>query len=182
MRLQQLYGSGQFVSIGSPILIDQFAFRVKPDTGAFHIEMANLDLYMSTSPRFPNLNGGAALLMSTTFADNVGPDNTLVYHGPVSWVSPGCPVNGLTPCDFDLLVTLQTPFYYDPSQGRLLTDFFITGLNGLTAARRMQRISSMALDQSPASLACRETWWPRTFPMAGTSRSSGTPPCRSQRR
>ena len=131
VRLQQLYGNGQFASIGSPILIDQFAFRVKPDTGAFHIDMANLDLYMSTSPRFPNLNGGAAALMSTTFADNVGPDNTLVYHGPVSWVSPGCPVNGLTPCAFDLLVTLQTPFYYDPSQGRLLTDFFITGLNGL---------------------------------------------------
>lgn len=131
VRLQQLYGSGQFASIGGPLLIDQFAFRVTPGSGPFHIEIGNMDLYMSTSPRFPNLNGGAAALMSTTFAENVGPDNTLVYHGPVSWVSPGCPVNGSTPCAFDLLVTLQTPFYYDPSQGRLLTDFFITGLNGL---------------------------------------------------
>ena len=131
IRAQELYGSGQFVSVGGALLIDQFAFRVTPGSGAFHTEMANLDLYMSTSQRFPNLSGGAAGLMSTTFADNLGPDNTLVYHGPVSWVSPGCPVNGSTPCAFDLLVTLQTPFYYNPSQGRLLLDLFITGLNGL---------------------------------------------------
>ncbi|HUL73781.1 MAG TPA: PEP-CTERM sorting domain-containing protein [Vicinamibacterales bacterium] len=128
-RFQELYGGGQFLPIGSPILIDQFAWRVAPGTGVFDATFANVDLYMSTSPRFPNLNGGASALMSETFADNVGPDNTLVYHGPVTMVSPGCA--GPAPCPFDLVVTLQTPFFYDPLQGRLLLDFRVSGIFGV---------------------------------------------------
>lgn len=129
VRAQQLYGSGQFAGLG-PILIDQFAFRAEPGTGVFNATFGNMDIYMSTSQYFPNLNGGPALLMSTTFNTNVGPDNRLVYHGPVSMVSPGCPINGTTPCAFDLAVNLTTPFLYDPNQGRLLMDFHITGVNG----------------------------------------------------
>jgi hypothetical protein len=126
VRHQQLYGSGQFLGIGSPILIDQFAWRVAPDHGPFDLLVANLDLYMSTSARFPNLGGP---LMSTTFDDNIGPDNRLVYSGPLHVTSPGC--SGPAPCAFDLTVHLQTPFLYNPQQGRLLLDFHITGINGL---------------------------------------------------
>ena len=126
LRFQVLFGSGQFLSaVSGPILIDQFAFRTKPGTGPMNVTLSNVDLSMSTSPRFPNLNGP---LMSTTFADNVGPDNTLVYHGPVTFSSPGCPVNGSTPCAFDLVVNLQHPFLFDPNAGRLLLDFSISGI------------------------------------------------------
>lgn len=134
VRFQELFGSGQFLSlVNGPILIDQFAFRLAPGTGGINVSLANVDLFMSTSQRFPNLNGGAAALMSSTFADNVGPDNTLVYHGPVHFSSPGCPVNGTTPCAFDLVLTLQHPFLYDPNQGRLLMDFSVSGISGQTA-------------------------------------------------
>jgi hypothetical protein len=127
VRFQQLYGNGQFLSsITGPILIDQFAFRVAPGTGALNVSFDNVDLHMSTSARFPNTSGP---LMSTTFADNVGPDNSLVYHGPVSFSSSGCPVNGTTPCAFDVIVTLQHPFLYNPNQGRLLLDFSISGIH-----------------------------------------------------
>ena len=133
VRSQQLFGSGQFLSVVSgPILIDQFAFRVAAGTGPFNATLANLDVYISTSQYFPNLGGGAALLMSTTFSTNVGPDNTLVYHGPVTLVSPGCA--GPAPCPFDLTVNLTTPFLYNPLQGRLLVDFFVRGPNGIIAS------------------------------------------------
>jgi hypothetical protein len=127
-RLQTMFGSGQFSSISSPILIDQFAWRTSPGTGPFSGTAAMVDVYASTSPRFPNLNGGPSLLMSSTFADNLGPDNTLVYHGPIALSSPGCPA-GSTPCAFDVIFNLQTPFLYNPLQGRLLLDIFITNLN-----------------------------------------------------
>ena len=129
LRAQQMFGSGQFTSIGSPILIDQFAWRATPGSGPTTGSAAMVDIYASTSPRFPNLNGGPSLLMSTTFADNLGPDNTLVYHGPLAWSSPGCP-DGPTPCPFDIFFNFQTPFLYNPLQGRLLLDIFITNLGG----------------------------------------------------
>src|SRR5215471_1268083 len=57
IRFQQLFGSGQFLSaVSGPILIDQFSFRTKPGTGPMNVSFGNVDLNMSTSPRFPNLN------------------------------------------------------------------------------------------------------------------------------
>jgi len=110
-RLQWLYGSGQFFSIGGPIWIDQMAFRAEAGSGPVGGSAANLNLYLSTSSRFPNLNGGAANLMSTTFADNVGTDNLLVYSGGWTLSSPGCAIVGNTPCPFDMLIDFDTPFY-----------------------------------------------------------------------
>jgi hypothetical protein len=125
-HFQELYGSGQFMSVGGPILIYSLAWRSVPGTGPFLLTADNFDLYLSTSPRFPNqIGGGPALLMSPTFADNVGPDNTLVFHGPVTLSSPGCAA-GPTPCAFDLSFTFQTPFLYNPFQGRLLLDGVVT--------------------------------------------------------
>ena len=127
-RAQTIFGNGQFMSIGSPILIDQFAWRAVPGTGPVSSTAAMIQIYASTSARFPNLNGGPSSLMSTTFADNLGPDNTLVYQGPFALSSPGCAA-GPTPCPFDLFVNFQTPFLYNPLQGRLMLDIFVTNLN-----------------------------------------------------
>jgi hypothetical protein len=77
-----------------------------------------VDIFLSTSPRFPGN-------MSTVFADNVGPDNTRVYHGPLSLNGAGCPA-GPTPCPFTVNFTFQTPFLYNRLQGSLLIDLFIT--------------------------------------------------------
>lgn len=128
IHLQELYGSGQFFSVGSPLLIDQMAFRAAPGTGAFSAS-ASLNLFFSTSSRFPNTGGGPTSLMSNTFADNIGPDNTLVYSGPMLFSSGGCAA-GTTPCAWDMVINLTTPFLYNPVTGRLLADMQFTGFTG----------------------------------------------------
>src|SRR5579864_1904147 len=117
-RVQEIVGSGQF-STGQ-IIIHQIAFRAYPGTGPVNATALTLNLYLSTSQYFPNTNGGDTLI-TTTYATNLGPDNTLVYSGPVSFTSPGCA--GPAVCSFDMVITFSTPFPYDPSKGRLLLDF-----------------------------------------------------------
>jgi hypothetical protein len=125
-RSQELLGAGQFASVGGPILINQLSFRAVPGTGPLDFSMTSLNLYLSTSPKFPNTGGP---LMSTTFADNVGPDNTLVFSGLFTAASPGCAGPGV--CPFDINVNFTTPFLYNPTQGRLLLDFKVTGYSGV---------------------------------------------------
>jgi hypothetical protein len=125
-RDQELLGSGQFASVGGPILIDQLSFRAVPGTGPVDFSMTLLNLFLSTSPKFPNTGGP---LMSTTFADNVGLDNTLVYSGPVTFHSPGCA--GPAVCPFDISLNFTTPFLYNPTQGRLLLDLKVSGFSGV---------------------------------------------------
>ena len=122
IRSQQLLGSGQFTSVGGSLLIDQLSFRTAPGMGSLDLTVTTLNLFLSTSPKFPNTGGP---LMSATFADNVGPDNTLVYSGSVAFQSPGCAGPGV--CPFDLSILFTTPFLYDPTKGRLLIDVKMTG-------------------------------------------------------
>jgi hypothetical protein len=68
-----------------------------------------------------------------TFDENVGADETLVYSGPIvnSTQNIG-PSEG--PKVFDMIVELQTPFYYDPTQGHLLFDLLVpNGFVGVVA-------------------------------------------------
>lgn len=120
-RVQQLIGSGQFASVDGSLLLDQLSFRLAPGTGSGDVSMTNLDLYLSTSPKFPDT-------ISTTFADNVGPDNTLVFSGSFTDSSLGC--TGPAPCPFDININFTTPFLYNPTQGSLLLDLKITGVSG----------------------------------------------------
>ena len=128
-RLQQVIGSDQFHS--NPILINQIAFRAFPGTGAVNATIPSLNLYLSTSPNFPNTSGGKTLI-STDFQSNVGPDNTLVYSGPVALNSPGCVFPSV--CPFDIVISFTTPFLYDPSQGALLLDFQMAGFTAVSGA------------------------------------------------
>jgi hypothetical protein len=125
-RAQMLFGADQFASVGGPILIDQLSLRDAPGTGPNDFSMTLLNLYLSTSPKFPNTSGP---LMSTTFADNVGPDNTLVFSGPVTVSSPGCA--GPAVCPFDININFTTPFLYNPTLGSLLLDLKVTGYSGV---------------------------------------------------
>ena len=61
-------------------------------------------VHLSTSPLFPNTDNGERV-MSTTYANNIGTDNTLVFSGPATLSSPGCA--GPAPCAFDQVTHLD---------------------------------------------------------------------------
>src|SRR5207342_579260 len=98
-------------------IINQIAFRAYPGTGPLNVSIANLTINLSTSGLYPNTENFKTL-MSTTFASNIGSDNTLVFSGPKTLNSPGCA--GPSPCPFDIVIPLSTPFVYNPAAGGLL--------------------------------------------------------------
>ena len=70
--------------------------------------------------------------LSTTFADNIGADATVVCDAPVNWFSPNLgPPGG--PKEFDFILALQTPFEYDPGEGNLLIDQTWSGFSNPTS-------------------------------------------------
>jgi len=123
---QEDFGRGQFASVGGPLLITQIAFRAAPGIGAISVDVSSFNIYLSTSPYFPNTIGSHTLI-TTNYAANKGADNTLVLSGGAStfFSSPGCATPG--PCAFDMAFNLATPFLYDPTNGTLLFDLQITG-------------------------------------------------------
>ncbi len=123
IQYQEDFGSGQFQGIDGDLLISQLAFRASPDTGPVNVSISSLNLYLSTTLYAPNSIGGN-ILLTDTFADNVGADNTLVYSGPGSLVSPGCTTSV---CPFDMVIAFTTPFLYNPNQGKLLLYLQATG-------------------------------------------------------
>jgi hypothetical protein len=113
MRYQQLYAASQFASIGSGGLITQIVFR--PDTGTgkrFRATLPDVQINLSTT-------SVADDALSLTFADNVGADDTVVFSGPLPLQSKN---RGSNPKDFDIVINLTTPFFYDPTKGNLLLD------------------------------------------------------------
>ena len=124
VEVQVLLGSGQFFS--SPITISGLSLRAAPGTGPVNEAISSISITLSTSPNFPNTNGGT--LMSTTFAKNVGKDATLVFSGKnLTAKSVGCAGPGA--CPFDLNVPFTTPFTYSRTSGALLIDITET-VNG----------------------------------------------------
>ena len=123
LRDQELIGPEQFGS-GTALLITKIGFRAFPGSGPVSGSATNLAVHLSTSPLFPNTDNGR-VQMSTTYANNVGPDDTIVYSGPAILSSPGCA--GPSPCPFDQVITLTTPFLYNPTLGSLLVDLQYTG-------------------------------------------------------
>ena len=118
VRYQQIYASSEFGALAGPRLITEIRFRPGIGSilqGPYSISFADIEVNLSTttvSPAAP----------SSTFADNVGVDQTNVYSGPLtlSTAYTGPPVG---PLDFDVVIPLQTPFLYDPSQGNLLLEW-----------------------------------------------------------
>ena len=112
-RYQQLYAASQF---GGGGLITQIIFR--PDAFAGHAFTSTLsdiqiDLAYSSAP-----DDG----LSTTYANNITAGDTIVFaRGPLTLSSAftGPPAG---PKDFDIIITLTTPFLYNPALGNLLLD------------------------------------------------------------
>jgi hypothetical protein len=113
-RYQQLYDASQFASIGTGGLITQIVFRPDAvDGAAFDKVQPDIQINLSTT-------SAAEDALSLTFADNVGGDDTVVIaRGPLPLSSAD---SGGIPRDFDIVINLATPFFYDPSMGNLLLD------------------------------------------------------------
>jgi hypothetical protein len=123
-RIQFLINPSQFP--GGLIHITGFTFRAAPATGALNLN-ASGDIYLSTSPNWANSTGHT--LMSTTFASNVGPDNTLVASLSNFAISgPSCGIPG--PCQFANNFVFTTPFPYNSANGPLLIDIQATSFGG----------------------------------------------------
>lgn len=113
MRYQQVYDSSQFAAFGGPRVITGIAFRPDLQTGgAFSTTLSSVQIDLSTTAVTPGT-------MSTTFANNVGGNNTTVFSGALSISSS---FTGPGPKNFDIIINLLTPFTYDPGLGNLLLD------------------------------------------------------------
>lgn len=116
-RYQQVYAASQFG--GLPVgggLITQIVFRPDATFGsAFMSTLPDIQINLSTTSA-----GDDGL--SSTYANNVGADDTVVFaRGPLTLSSAFTgPPNG--PKDFDIVITLTTPFFYNPALGNLLLD------------------------------------------------------------
>src|SRR5262245_51915869 len=111
-RYQQVYAADQF---SAPLVIGRVAFRLDgPTSTPFSRTLSNVQITLSTTAAGPDA-------LSATFADNLGPDNTVVYSGPLTLSSLATPGPGNTRV-FDIIIDLQTPFAYNPVGGHLLLD------------------------------------------------------------
>jgi hypothetical protein len=113
-RIQQVYGGLQFPT--GPILIKELRWRPNLYYGTnFSVTLTNVEIHLSTTAK-------SASTLSTTFASNVGGDDTTVYDGPLN-VSTAFTGPAAGPLDADVVVKLQTPFWFTPSAANnLLVD------------------------------------------------------------
>jgi hypothetical protein len=111
-RYQQVFRAGDFGAIVGPHLITAITFRPDASGSAFSSTLPNVQINLSTT-------SAAVDALSTTFAANVGGNDTVVYSGalPLSSSAIGGP-----PRNFDITITLTTPFLYNPGAGNLLLD------------------------------------------------------------
>lgn len=117
LRVQQIYSSTQFWAPNETHQITSVAFRPGGALfpGAYSWTMNNVEVYIFTTSRA--VNG-----LSEVFADNYlgSSDRTLVYSGPLTFsFNLG---SGGGPYAFDVVIPLQTPFSYTPSNGNLVVD------------------------------------------------------------
>jgi hypothetical protein len=112
-RVQLAYGSVHFPP--GALLITELRFRPDYQHGeAFSATLPDFQVSLSTTPRLPDG-------LSSTFDQNVGEDETVVFSGPLSISSAFVgPPEG--PKAFDIVIPLTTPFVYAPGAGTLLVD------------------------------------------------------------
>ncbi|MBV6491606.1 MAG: PEP-CTERM sorting domain-containing protein [Fimbriimonadaceae bacterium] len=110
MRFQQVYDASQFSAMSGGAFISAMRFRPDSVQGAAFSHSTTIDVWLSTTAFAPDN-------LSSTFADNVGADETQVFSGSVALSSAN---TGGVPRDFDVVLTFSTPFLYNPANGNLL--------------------------------------------------------------
>jgi hypothetical protein len=114
-RVQYLYPASHFSSLSQHRLVG-IAWRPDESTGAVTTSAGNFALRLSTTQ---------VTELSTTFTANIGPDERLVFDGPLTISTPA----STTPRGFDFALKFETPFDYDPTQGNLLVEFITSGFD-----------------------------------------------------
>jgi hypothetical protein len=113
-RTQQVYGAMAFPEGSEGVTIEELRFRPDFSFGEMGPITANqIEISLSTTSKM--VDG----LDSTDLNLNVGPDVTVVYSGSLTLSSCDC---GTPTRNFDVVVTLQEAFYYQPDMGNLLVD------------------------------------------------------------
>jgi hypothetical protein len=105
VQYQQVYGAEDFAREGSPAyLITEISFA----GSAAPVIIPNVQIYFSTTQ-------ASVDSLSPVFANNLGPNNTLVYSGRIDWTTGS---GG----SFAFRIPLQQAFRYDWSVGNLLME------------------------------------------------------------
>jgi hypothetical protein len=163
-RYQQVYGAGDFSAITGPHHVLEIRFRPNANSAApAWSNTVTLDMRMSTTQAAPDA-------LSMTFADNVGPDETVVYSGTATYSTMQATTStGTGPMEFDVVITLQTPFVYDPALGNLLLEVRRDGAT-LTTSRFLDAHTAVGDSVSRVSTAAGGT---STSPVATLASSLG---------
>jgi len=114
-RFQQVFDASQFAWIGNATArIDSISFRIDGgSTNNVILFFGGASAVLSTTQKSPDA-------LSTTFADNRGPNAVTIFSGAISFA--GDPVPGGPPYPFNETIQGATAFFYVPSQGNLLLD------------------------------------------------------------
>jgi hypothetical protein len=117
VRWLHIHDASQFGALPGPSLLTKFAYRPDMFPGESGPRSLTLRIYASTASR-------SVAELSTTFAENVGTNNTLVFNGTVNLSTENLPGPGNTR-QFDYVFPFTTPFLYDPAAGNLVLDLQI---------------------------------------------------------
>ncbi len=120
LRQQTLYAAANFPS--STLHITELRFRRDISEPPFVNASATATVKLSTTSRGTGN-------MSSTFANNSGPDETTVFNGVWNYSTPTVVGAGIVR-PFEIVLPLATPFTYNPASGNLLFDIRITGGTG----------------------------------------------------
>lgn len=113
-RLIEIYLASELgIPAGRSVWIHGVAFRQDGrywgGSRSFEGVFPEVSVSLSTTPRSPEA-------ISLIFQQNLGPDLSNVYHGPLPIVATNVSQN---PNPFDVRIPFATPFKYDPSRGNL---------------------------------------------------------------
>jgi len=112
VRWLQIHDASQFGALSGPSFLTQFAYRPDRILGQSGPRSLTLRIYASTTSR-------SVAGLSTTFAENLGTNNALVFDGTVNVMTGNLPGPGNTR-QFDYVFPFTTPFLYDPAAGNLV--------------------------------------------------------------
>lgn len=119
LREMQVFDASQFGALSGPSFLTGIAYRPDRIAGPSGPRSVTLRIYASTTSR-------SVAGLSTTFDQNIGADNTLVFSGTLDWTTGNLPGPGNTR-QFDVLFPFTTPFLYDPAAGNLLLEMRLSG-------------------------------------------------------
>ena len=117
VRWLHIHDASQFGALSGPSFLTKFAYRPDRTLDQSGPRSWTLRIYASTTSR-------SVAGLSTTFAEDLGTNNTLVFDGTVTVTTGNLPAPGNTR-QFDYVFPFTTPFLYDPAAGNLVLDLQI---------------------------------------------------------